>query len=212
MLDCMKKRNDLLGETVVKNLKARQMDAYYVQTKEEALKKALELIPADHSIGWGGSVSVGEIGLREALAQRGNPILDRDNAKTPEEKDLIQHQILSCGTFLMSSNAVTEKGELFNIDGAANRVAALCYGPKSVVMIVGINKVVADLEAAYSRVRHYVAPVNAARFCDATPCSKTGTCADCLSSQTICCQMVATRYSRIPNRIKVILVNETLGM
>ena len=165
----------------------------------------------EHSIGWGGSYSVEEIGLIKALYERGNKMIDRSKAKDREESLDIMRQALLCGTFLMSSNAITENGELFNIDGNANRVAALCFGPKNVLIVAGMNKIVRDMEAAYSRVRNYAAPVNAQRFNLETPCCKTGKCADCLSEQSICSEFVETRMSKPTGRIKVILVGENLG-
>lgn len=204
-------RNQLLGEHVVKALESRNMEAYYVHTKEEALKKALELIPEGSSVGWGGSASVEEIGLKNAVRTGNYTALDREKAATPEENTRITHEVLSCDYFLTSSNAVSEDGILVNIDGSANRLAAICYGPKYVVMVVGINKIVKSEADALSRARNEAAPVNAQRFGIDTPCSKTGCCYDCKSPDTICCQFLTTRYSKVKNRIKVILVGEELG-
>lgn len=204
-------RNQLLGEHVVKALESRNMEAYYVHTKEEALKKALELIPEGSSVGWGGSASVEEIGLKNAVRTGNYTALDREKAVTPEENTRITHEVLSCDYFLTSSNAVSEDGILVNIDGSANRLAAICYGPKYVVMVVGINKIVKSEADALSRARNEAAPVNAQRFGIDTPCSKTGCCYDCKSPDTICCQFLTTRYSKVKNRIKVILVGEELG-
>lgn len=204
-------RNHLLGEHVVKELQARNMEAYYVCTKEEALKKALELIPEGSAVGWGGSVSIDEIGLLEAVRTGNYRAADRDTAKTPEERDQIMHETLLCEYFLTSSNAVTEDGMLVNIDGNANRVAAICYGPKYVIMVVGINKIVKTEADAVSRARNEAAPVNAQRFDVNTPCRKTGCCYDCKTPDTVCCQFLTTRYSKVKNRIKVILVGEELG-
>ncbi len=204
-------RNQLLGEHVVKALESRNMEAYYVHTKEEALKKALELIPEGSSVGWGGSASVEEIGLKNAVRTGNYTVLDREKAATPEENTRITHEVLSCDYFLTSSNAVSEDGILVNIDGSANRLAAICYGPKYVVMVVGINKIVKSEADALSRARNEAAPVNAQRFGIDTPCSKTGCCYDCKSPDTICCQFLTTRYSKVKNRIKVILVGEELG-
>ena len=204
-------RNQLLGEHVVKALESRNMEAYYVHTKEEALKKALELIPEGSSVGWGGSASVEEIGLKNAVRTGNYTALDREKAATPEENTRITHEVLSCDYFLTSSNAVSEDGILVNIDGSANRLAAICYGPKYVVMVVGINKIVKSEADALSRARNEAAPVNAQRFGIDTPCSKTGCCYDCKSPDTICCQFLTSRYSKVKNRIKVILVGEELG-
>lgn len=211
MADFRKIRNEKLGAKVVKALQSRNMEAWYVDNKEEALKKALEIIPVESTVGWGGTVSVEEIGLKPALEARGNKLLDRYKAATPEERDDIQRQCLLSDYFLMSTNAISEDGIMVNIDGLGNRVAALIYGPKNVLMIVGMNKVVKTEADALSRARNEAAPVNAQRFNLSTPCSKNGSCADCRIPDTICCQFVTTRYSKVAGRIKVILVGEDLG-
>lgn len=212
MIEPLKKRNDLAGPRVVEALKKRQFDAYYFSNREEAVAKVMELIPQGDVVSWGGTMTVDELGIKNLLKDKGYETIDRDTAKTPEERVAMMRQALTCDTFLMSSNAITEKGELFNIDAVGNRLAALCFGPKSVIVVAGMNKVVADLDAAYSRVRHYASPVNAQRMCTTTPCSKTGECADCIGEQCICAQMVATRFCKIPKRIKVVLIGEDLGM
>ena len=205
------KRNKLLGERIVKELEARNMEGYYANTKEEALKKALEWIPEGSSVAWGGSMSVGEIGLKQMMCEGNYKAYNRDEAKNPEEKRAIELATYDCDFFLASSNAITEDGILVNIDGFANRVSAIAAGPRNVIMIVGMNKVVKDVENAVSRARNEAAPVNAQRFNLDTPCCKTGACFDCKNPNTICCQILITRYSKIPKRIKVILVNEELG-
>lgn len=211
MNEALIKRNSLLGAKVVEALNKKHFEAYYVENKSEALKKALELIPSSHSVSWGGSVTIDEIGLKDELKKRGNILIDRDTANSPEEREELMRKALLCDTFLMSSNAITEDGELYNIDGHANRVAALCFGPEYVVIVAGMNKIVKDMDAAYSKVRNYTAPVNAQRFNLDTPCCKTGACFNCNSIQSICAQMVETRFCRPQGRIKVILVGEELG-
>ena len=205
------KRNDLLAEQVIKNLKSRQMEGHYVQTKEEALALALKLIPEGSSISWGGSMSIKAIGLPEALHKGNYKVLDRDLCATPEEKAEMMHQALNCDYFLASCNAISEDGILVNIDGNANRVAAYAFGPKNVLLIVGMNKVVKTQEDAMSRARNEAAPVNAQRFGIDTPCSKAGSCFDCKSPECICCQILVTRFSRQKGRFKIILVDENLG-
>lgn len=205
------KRNDLLSQKVIKGLESRGMEGYYVKTKEEALKKALELIPEGSSVSWGGSMSIAEIGLSQVVCQGNYTVYNRVDAKSPEEKKQIEQKAFGCDYFLSSANAVTEDGILVNIDGFGNRVAAIANGPKYVVMIVGMNKVVRDVDNAVSRARNEAAPINAQRFDLDTPCCKTGACFDCKSPETICCQFLVTRYSRPQGRIKVILVNENLG-
>lgn len=190
----------------------RFFEAYFVPTKEEILPKVLELIPPENSVSWGGSMTLESLGIKDALKERGYTLIDRDTASNPDDRRELMIKALSAGTFLMSANAITEKGELFNIDGAGNRVAALCCGPKNVLVIAGINKVVRDMEEAYKKVRTFTAPVNAQRFCKTTPCSVTGECGDCINLESICAQFVETRISRPKGRIKVILAGENLGI
>lgn len=211
-MDPKKLRDNKIGPKVVEALEKRFFEAYYIESKDDVLKKVLELIPQEESVSWGGTMTVDSLGIKEALKEKGYTLIDRDTAQTPEERQKLMHDALSCGTFLMSSNAITEKGELFNIDGAANRVAALCYGPKHVLIIVGINKIVKDMDAAYKKVRTYTAPINAQRFCKTTPCSITGECGDCINQESICAQFVETRICRPAKRIKVIIVGEDLGI
>lgn len=204
-------RYDLLGAKVVENLQKRHFDAYYCQTKEDALKKAIELIPENDVVSWGGSVSIDEIGLLNYVKEN-RKVIDRDSAKSPEERASLMRQALLCDTFLMSTNAMTEDGVLVNIDGNGNRVAALCYGPKSVVMIVGVNKVCKTLDDAISRARNIAAPINIQRFNDLkTPCYLKGACANCKSTESICNQVVITRMSRPVSKIKIVVVGEDLG-
>ena len=174
------------------------------------MSKALELIPENDVVAWGGSVSIKEIGLLDAVKRR-NPVIDRELADTPEEKMELMRNSLLCDTFLMSSNAISKDGQLVNIDGNGNRVAAMIFGPKQVVMVVGMNKVEPDLQSAIQRVHAKAAPPNALRLGLKTPCALTGSCADCLSPDCICAHTIITRYNRIKGRIKVILIGENLG-
>lgn len=207
----IKTRYDKAGPRVAEALRRRSFEAYYVSTAAEATQKVLELIPAEHSVAWGGSVTVDQLGIKEQLRRRGQQLLDRDSARTAEERQALMRQGLTCGTFLMSSNAISADGQLVNIDGNGNRVAALCFGPQSVIVVAGMNKVMGDLPSAMARARQVAAPGNAQRFGLSTPCSVTGLCADCSSPDCICCQVVTTRFSRPAGRIKVILVGEELG-
>ena len=212
MLAPMKKMYDKSGPQVVKALKKRQMDAYYCSTAAEAVEQVLSLIPAGDVVSWGGVATVDELGIKEQLRQRGQAVIDRDTAQTPEERVAMLHQALGCDTFLMSSNAISEDGQLVNIDGTGNRVAALCFGPRQVIVIVGMNKVAADLDGAIARARHIAAPANAQRFDGKTPCAANGQCADCTSPDCICSQIVVTRFCKPAGRIKVVLVGEDLGL
>lgn len=206
-----RKRNELAAQRVIKGLESRNMEGYYAQSKEEALKKALELIPESSSVGWGGSMSIKEMGLLDAVCSGNYTVYNRDTCKTPEEKRKTQLQIFDSDYFLCSTNAITEDGVLVNVDGTANRVACISWGPANVIMIVGMNKLVKSVEDAVSRARHEAAPINAQRFGLDTPCSRTGVCANCKSPDTVCCQVLVTRYSKEKGRIKVILVNDEMG-
>ena len=208
MNEIISKRNALLAETVIKGLKSRNMTGWYAASREEALAKALELIPEGSSVTMGGAMSAHEIGLVQALKDGNYRFIDRD---AYEDKRAAMLAAYDADVFLSSVNAMTSDGILVNIDGNANRVSAICQGPKKVVFIVGMNKVCGDLDGAMKRARNVAAPINAQRFGLNTPCSKTGKCMDCKSPDTICCQFLITRFSRHAGRIHVILVNDTLG-
>lgn len=211
-MGAIENHQEILAQTVIKNLEKRHMKGYYCKTPEEAATLASSMIAPGTSVCWGGSMSVKEIGLVETLEARGDlELLDRAKANSPEEVQKIYRAGFSADTFLMSSNAITVDGELFNIDGTGNRVAALVFGPKQVIIIAGMNKIVQNLDEAMSRTRNIASPPNAIRLNQNTPCSKTGVCADCLSPDCICNQIVTIRNSRDPERIKVILVEGSLG-
>ena len=205
------KRNRLLAQKIIKGLESRGSVGYYCETKQEALKQALELMPEGSSVGWGGSMSIDEIGLKQAVIDGNYNEFNRDIAPTPQEKRKVMIEMYGCNFFITSTNAITEDGILVNLDGNANRVSMIAFGPENVIMIVGMNKVAKDLDHAIYRVRNEAAPINTKRFPIDTPCNKTGACADCKVPGNICCQMLITRYSMHPGRIKVILVNEDLG-
>ncbi len=202
------KRNELLAQKVIKGLESRKMKGYYAATPEEAKQLALQLIPKGSTVTMGGGMSVHEIGLYDALQGEDYCFIDRD--KAPDRREAML-KAYTADVFLASVNAMTEDGILVNIDGTANRVSAIAYGPEKVIFIVGMNKVCNDLDGAMKRARNVAAPVNAQRFGLSTPCAKTGACFDCKSPDTICCQFLITRASMIPDRIHVILVNENLG-
>jgi len=207
----MKERNRKLAQKVIKGLQSRNMEGYYAETKEDALELALGMIEKGATIGWGGSATIEEIGLKKAVCEGEYVVYNRDICKDAGEKRETEIKILGSDYFLCSSNAITEDGVLLNIDGNSNRVAAIAYGPQYVIMIVGMNKVAKDEEDAMSRARNIAAPANAQRFELNTPCKITGSCANCKSADSICCQFLMTRFSRHQGRIKVILVNEDMG-
>ena len=200
-------RNEKLAQKVIKGLESRNMTGYYAASKEEALQKALELIPEGSTVTMGGAMSAFEIGLVDTLMNGNYNFLDR-NQMEPREALLAGYD---ADVFLTSANAMTEDGVMVNIDGNANRVSYIANGPKKVVAIVGMNKICDDVDGAMKRARNVAAPTNAQRFDINTPCKKTGACANCKSPDTICCQFLVTRYSRHAGRIHVILVNDFLG-
>ncbi len=202
------KRNDMYSQAVIKGLEKRNMKGYYAKDKEEALKIALDLIEEGSTITMGGGMSVHEIGLVKALKEGNYNFIDRDEM---EDKRAAALSAYDADYFLASCNAITQDGILVNIDGNANRVSAIAHGPKKVIFIAGMNKICDDVDGAMKRARNVAAPINAQRFGLSTPCSKTGTCMDCTSPDTICCQFLITRYSKHDDRIHVILVNDTLG-
>lgn len=206
-------RYDKLGPVVVKALEKRHFWATYVKTKEEACQLALSLIPQDHTISWGGTMTMQEVGLMDAVKEKGFKIIDRDQAKNPEERIELMRQGLLADTFLASANAISEDGQLVNLDGNGNRVAAMIYGPKQVIIVAGMNKVAKDLDAAIHRVRNVAAPARSQSFPDnAVPCMITGTCSDCLSPDSICAYLSVIRLCRPAEKVKVILVGEDLGL
>ena len=204
----IEKRNQLLAQKVIQGLHSRNMTGYYAGTREEALKTALSLIPEGSSVTMGGGMSVHEIGLVDALKTGPYNFIDRDAC---EDKRAAMLAAYDADVFLSSTNAMTEDGILVNIDGNSNRVSAIAQGPRKVIFIVGMNKVCDDVDGAMKRARNVAAPINAQRFGLSTPCSKTGSCMNCKSPDTICCQFLITRFSRHAGRIHVILVNDNLG-
>ena len=203
--------NQNLANTLIKNMAKRNMEGYYCATSAEAVEKALSLMPEGSSVTWGGSMSIIECGLMNAIKTGKYEIIDRDLAKTPQEvREMYAKQVMA-DYYLMSTNAITMNGELVNIDGRANRVSCLCWGPQNVIIIAGMNKIATDVEDAIKRARNIAAPANTVRLNRNTPCTQTGKCENCYSPDCICSQFVVTRRSGVPNRIKVILVGEELG-
>ena len=211
MLTQKKMQYDKAGPKVAEALNKRLFEAYYCSDRESGLQKVLELIPQNHVVSWGGTSTVDELGIKDALRQRGQAVIDRDTAKDAQERKEMLKKALTCDTFLMSSNAISSDGELVNIDGTGNRVAALCFGPDQVVVVAGMNKVAGDLDDAMGRARQVAAPINAQRFQLKTPCSVNGLCGNCKGADCICAQIVTTRVCKPAGRIKVVLIGEDLG-
>lgn len=200
------------AKTILKTFDKRGFEGCYCRTGEEAKEKALSYIQPGMSVSFGGSMTLEECGLKEALKARTDiTLLDRSRAATPAEVQDIYHKALSCDCYFMSTNAISMDGRLVNTDGTGNRAAALIYGPENVIIIAGMNKVSATLEDAMTRVKALASPPNCIRLNRNTPCAATGVCHDCFGDDCICSQTVITRRSAVRGRIKIILVGEELG-
>lgn len=210
-MDFIKEAYKVKSETIIKNLKRRNMEGFYVDSKEEAIEKVMSLINQDDVVSWGGSYTIDELGIKSLLEEKQISVIDRDKAKSPVERVKLMKQALTADVFLTSANAITMDGELINIDGNGNRVAAYCYGPDSVIVVAGMNKVVTDLDVALRKIRLDATVPNTFRFNIKTPCHLTGKCSECTMPDTMCGQILVTRYSKPQNRIKVILVGDQLG-
>jgi len=205
-------RNELLGTRLVKNLNRRNMEAYYCATAGEAAQKVLSLIEDGNSVTWGGSVTLRSMGLPDLLRQRGTlEVLDRDLAQSPEETQAIYLRAFSSDVYLTSANALSEDGVIVNVDGNGNRVAAITWGPKKVIFVIGLNKVTPTVETALARARSTASPINAQRFDIKTPCHTDGICHNCTSPDSICSYVHFLRNSRQKGRHVVVLVGEDLG-
>lgn len=202
---------ELTAKGIIENLAKRNMEGFYCKDSAELVEKVISLMEEGSVVSWGGSETLKECGLMEAIHSGKYTLIDRTVAKTPKESREIFAKTVLSDYFLMSTNAITLNGELVNIDGNGNRVAALIQGPSHIFIVAGMNKVAADVEAAYKRVKTTACPPNAVRLDRNTPCGKTGICNDCLSPDCFCNQIVVTRRSGHAGRIKVFLVGEELG-
>ncbi len=202
------KRDELFAQKVIKGLASRNITGYYAATAEEAKEIALSLIPEGSKVTNGGVQSAKEIGLLQALEEGNYEYCNREKYTDKKAAALFAY---TADFYISSCNAMTDDGILVNIDGNSNRVSAIAFGPEKVIFIVGMNKVTSDFDSALKRARNEAAPINAMRFDIDTPCKKTGSCANCKSPDTICCNFMVTRYSRHKDRMHVILVDENLG-
>lgn len=197
---------------VIKALKKNRMEGYLARNQEELINLINTFIGNDKLITTGGSMSLEEIGITDFLrACYPNAYISRENAKSPEEANEIMRKAFISDTFITSTNAITEDGELYNVDGRGNRVSAMVFGPKQVIIVAGYNKIVSDIDEAISRVEKTAAPSNAARLKCKTPCAETGVCMHCNSPDRICCSFVRMGQQREEGRIKVILMPISLG-
>ena len=205
----VKKIMELKIERTIKNLEARQFEVFVVDDGKEAVEKVKKMIPSGASVNLGGSQTLFELGLVDDLSTMDIEFQNRyaENA----DVQAVFRAAYSADVYITSTNALTEDGILYNVDGNGNRVSAMIYGPKEVIVIAGINKLVKDMKAAVARVNEIAGPMNNVRLNKETPCTMLGTCADCISSDRICAAHVAISRSQTPKRIKIILVKESLG-
>ena len=205
-------RNEKLAERMIKNLHRRNMEAFYCPTTAEAVKMLSELIEDGSTVTWGGSATIRDMGIPDVLRSRGTlEVLDRDLVETPEDKQDIYLKAFTADVYLTSANAISEDGVIVNIDGNGNRVAAISWGPKKVIFVIGLNKVAQNVEAALARARSTAAPINAQRFEIKTSCKADGVCHNCNSPESICSYVHFLRNSRNQGRHVVVLVGENLG-
>jgi len=200
-----------LAKTMIENLKKRNMEGFYFENSADCTKAIMDSMPQGSVISWGGSETIKETGLAEAVKNGSYELIDRSAAKNPEEARQLYAKTVLADYYLMSSNAITIDGELINIDGNGNRVACLIQGPAHVIVVVGMNKIVTDVESGVARVRNMASPANAIRLSRNLPCAATGHCNNCLSPECFCNQIVITRRSGHAGRIRVYLVAEDLG-
>ena len=210
-VEALKVSNQKKASVVIKGLERRGMSAIYFSTKEEAFAFIKSKLHKSDLISWGGSVTLQEIGLLSYLRDNEYHLIDRNKAADFEELRKMYSEAMLCNVYFMSSNAITMDGELVNIDGNGNRVGALIYGPQNVVIVAGMNKIVPNVEEGISRIKNTAAPLNAWRGDYETGCKYAGHCVNCMTEECMCGQIVVTRYARIPNRIHVVLVGESLG-
>lgn len=204
-------RNERLAQKLMKNLARRHYESYYCKTAAEVVDKVRELIPEGSSISWGGSMTIRDTGVTRMLKEGNYQVFDRDDVTTAEDKVRMYRKAFECDYYLSSVNAISEDGVIVNIDGNGNRVAAITWGPERVILIVGLNKVCQDLDAAVKRARSTAAPINMARFTNNTPCQVDGTCHNCLSAESICNYVSIQRMSHPAGRHIVILTDEAVG-
>jgi len=196
----------------IDNLAKNNILGFYVNSSEQAVEKVAGLMKEGELVAVGGSMTLFETGIIDHLRSGRYNFLDRykEGLSRDQQEEIFRKSFLA-DTYITSTNAITEAGELYNVDGTGNRVAAMIYGPRSVIVVAGINKIVKDIDEAVERVRRMAAPANSTRLDTKTPCIKTGHCVDCRTEGRICCSYAVLGYQKQKNRIKVIIVGEELG-
>ena len=196
----------------IASLEKNNMNGYIVSNKEELINKIISLTNEGEKVSCGGSMSLAETGVMEHLRSGRYDFLDRaKEGLSTKDIDRIYRECFFADTYFSSSNAITEDGELYNVDGNGNRVAALLFGPKKVIIVAGVNKIVKNLDEAIKRNREIAAPANAKRLNKSTPCIKIGYCMDCKSPEKICREYTVIKSQKDKNRIHVIFLNDNIG-
>jgi hypothetical protein len=197
----------------IEKLTKNGFESMYFERRDQAVQEIMNRIPLGAGVGLGGSVTVRELGLPDLLKARGNTVYDHwQKDLTPDELQRVRKSHLTCDYFLTSSNAVTMDGRLVNTDHSGNRVAAMIFGPGSIIVVAGVNKIVTDVEAGLARIKNYATPLNTHRRNDPTPCAKTTRCNDCAMPHRLC--RVTTIIEAIPAASKnftVMIIGEKLG-
>ena len=194
----------------IEALRKNRFEAHYISTNEELLSKVAEFMPHGCTCATGGSVTLTETGVRQYL-ENGGDFTYFDRNAPGVNMDEVNRKALTCDVYFSSTNAITMDGKLYNMDGRANRVAAICYGPKKVIIVAGYNKIVTDIPAAQQRLREICAPANALRLGYKAPCGATGICQDCKADQRMCSQELVSGWQVVPGRICVLIVGEQCG-
>lgn len=209
----VKEANKVRIDTVIKGLEKRNITGHYCETAADAVKTIESLIAEGSQVSWGGSATLNEIGIKDVLKAGNYDVNDpMDPSIGRDESTMRRKKALTCDAFLASLNAITMDGEIVNVDGTGNRIAAIAFGPDKVILVAGVNKIVNEEKDAIGRILTDACPPNCIRLGKKTPCAVTGKCGDCLSvGNTICSYTVVTRFSPEPDRLHVVMVNEVLG-
>lgn len=204
--------NEILGNKIVKALEKNNFTAAYFQKRDEAVKHILAMIPLNATVGVGGSWTIQELCLSDMLEKRGNTVYNHNKpGLSPEESLSIRRKELTSDIFLTSTNAVTLDGQLVNVDGAGNRVAAMIFGPQKAIIVLGANKIVKNVEDAQQRIKMFAAPINNKRLGRSNPCTTTGECMDCQLPGRICNVTTVMHKKPFAIDIHVVIIGENLG-
>lgn len=211
-MDMIKKwHTEKIAEKLKKNLEKRNIEMFYLEKKEEITELIKKFVNEKDTVSYGGSVTLKETGVLDFFRNGDYNLLDRDAYETREEKDEIYRKSFNADHYFLSASAVTMDGEILNVDGNGNRIAAMIFGPKKVFIVIGINKLTADIKEAEERIKLYSGPMDAKILSKNTPCTITGECSDCKSPERICNKYLVYKREMNPERMKVILINEKLG-